>query len=523
MAAGEPDLGVANVTQTESLPRGFFAAMRAVALGLIFAALLHDFLYLIEQRIQWPPDFGSYYVPARAIMLFPAINPYDYNAVSHLNALQHFVTGTFFPYVYPPAALLLLRPIAQLPATMASNLWALASHACAIGSAFLLADTFAHVVHRKRQETSGHCPRGLENLHTILQGTSITLGKWRIATLPTAVSLAAMLFAFPVEDTYYFGQVNLLVLFCLVLALHAHVHDRPVLAGFAVAVAGGLKLTPLFALAFFLARGSWKAVAAGLAFSVLFAAVPLVTMSPGIYGDFFTALRTFDATFVSIPHNESFVGMLSHAVGLVTHGDVHAISLAQRAAQVIGVALAAIGVGGLAVASYRRSELRWGRSSFRTRSLDLDWLGFALVITAYLLTTPLVWSHYYVVALPAVLMLVTYPLLRDRQTDRDWMSLDTLTVLCGTVTLAIIGAKLPLNADHGDSQAPAKLAFALRSLRALALFGVWGALAAHVARVLWRTGNVGIPRQRQGVDTVAGTASDIRSGEDVVPRGHAAG
>jgi hypothetical protein len=315
-----------------------------------------------------------------------------------------------------------------------------------------------------------------------------------------------VLFAFPVEDTYYFGQINLLVLFFLVLALHAHIYDRPVLAGFAVAVAGALKFTPLFALGFFLARGSWKAVVAGLAFSALFAAAPLFTFSPGIYGDFFAALRTFDATFVPIPHNESFVGLLSHATSLATHGDAHAIALAQQVAQLIGVALAAVALGGLALASIRGSALRGDPGGAQATRFDRDWLGFALVITAYLLTTPLVWSHYYVVALPAALMLAAYPVLRGRQTDREWTRLDTLTVLCGTVALAIIAAKLPLNADHGDTQAGARLAFTLRSLRPLALLAVWGALAANVARVLRRADTISGPGRHQELAPAASTS-----------------
>src|SRR5262249_30947635 len=148
-------------------------------------------------------------------------------------------------------------------------LWTGLSHLCAIATAVLLGDAFASVVRRNWRAT--HPERGsmLDQIHAILEGTSIKIGRWAFPTVPVAICIAVILFAYPTASTYFYGQINLLVVFFLVLGLHAHLYNRPILAGISVAVAGALKLSPLFMLAFFFARGAWKALLWSLGASAL--------------------------------------------------------------------------------------------------------------------------------------------------------------------------------------------------------------------------------------------------------------
>jgi hypothetical protein len=96
-----------------------------------------------------------------------------------------------------------------------------------------------------------------------------------------------------------------------------------------------------------------------------------------------------------------------------------------------------------------------------------------LLLAIYLLATPLLRAHYYVIALPALLALAAYPLLRHRATGEGWVATDSLVMLAAVIGLAFATAELPLNADH-TSQASPKLAMLLRSVRVLALLIVWG-------------------------------------------------
>jgi hypothetical protein len=97
-----------------------------------------------------------------------------------------------------------------------------------------------------------------------------------------------------------------------------------------------------------------------------------------------------------------------------------------------------------------------------------------LLLAIYLLATPLVWAHYYVIALPALLALATYPLLRHHATGEGWVATDSLVMLAAVIGLAFATVELPLNADHTTKVASPTLAMLLRSVRVLALLIVWG-------------------------------------------------
>lgn len=484
------------------LSRGLLSAFRFLALGVIFAALLHDVFTLLDQRNLFLADLASYYVPARALGQFPSINPYDLDALRQLNASAHLISHSFFWFVYPPITLLLLRPLTALPFMAAGHIWTLFSHLFAIATAILFADAFAYIVRKKWQAQGAGATRDrmLDQVYAIVNGASFQIGRWTFPTLPIAVSLAVLLFAYPTSSTYAYGQINLVVLFFLILGLHAHLYNRPILAGVSVAIAGGLKLSPLFVLAFFLVRGAWKALFWSLGLSVVLFAIPLVLISPNVLGQFSAALASFDATIVPVYlHNESLPGVFIQ-VAAILHTSPKPL---QQIAEVLGALLAVVGVGALVVLSALRSELLWWRSLRHPDRLDLDWLAFAFVLVAYLLATPIVWAHYYVVVIPALLALGAFPLLRQRVPGESWTATDSLVMLGAAVGLALITSQLPLGVDHSDPLASPTLALLLRSLRVLGLFIAWALSAVIVTPMLRRAWN--------SRATILGKASGSRS------------
>src|SRR5262249_21750701 len=152
---------------------------------------------------------ASYYLPARALTQFPSVNPNDFNALTQLNITARIVSEPFHPFVYPPATLLLLRPLTALSYSAAGHIWTLLSHACAIATAVLLADAFAHVVRKKWAAAGPGQDRMLDQVRGFLENTSFSFGGWTFPTAPVAICLATLLFAYPTQDTYFFGQINL--------------------------------------------------------------------------------------------------------------------------------------------------------------------------------------------------------------------------------------------------------------------------------------------------------------------------
>jgi hypothetical protein len=125
-------------------------------------------------------------------------------------------------------------------------------------------------------------------------------------------------------------------------------------------------------------------------------------------------------------------------------------------------------------------------------SLELDWLGFGLVLATYMLATPLVWSHYYVVALPAALLLASFPFVRRGRGGADasatagdgWNRGDALAVYFALAALALLMEQLPYALDRGDPGATGLLRLLLVSSRAAGMLLIWGALGALLLRRL---------------------------------------
>src|SRR5260221_6966509 len=446
--------------------------VRAVAIGVVLIALGHDLLALLAQTAIWPADFASYYVPARAAISFPGVNVYDYGGLLRLNATQQYVTGPFYPYIYPPFALLALRPLAALPWSVASTLWAVCSHACAIGSAWLLATSFTLVL-RRGASAEGADAR-IRAVHQFLSSTELRLGAYAFPLVPFAVAASVFLLSWPTCDTYYWGQINFVVVFLLLIAFYADLSGHPVVAGAAVALAGGLKLTPLIFLGYFAIRGAWKALAVGAIGAGLVFATPLLFFPAQDYDHLRVELTLLDSMFVLGDHNESFIAIFPHVAALLGHGSAATLTRAETLGEAVAGLIGLITVIALGAARWLRPRSREGAGenvlSVAAVFAPTVWLSFALTLAAYELVTPLVWSHFYVVAMPCTVMLAAYPLLAPRALSTR---LQTVTILVGGVGIALLTCELPFGADRGSLGSPGPWALFLLNLRPLALGLVW--------------------------------------------------
>ena len=434
---GEPALGAASAA-------GALLAARAAALALIVLALWGDLTAAVQQLVIWPEDFASYYVPARVLARFPAISPYDDAAIARVNAAQHYVSGPFLPYIYPPAGFVALRPLAAFSFPTAYAIWIAVSHLCALGSALLLADSFVFLVERTAG-SPGYRGALASSLPAVLRATSIRVGRWTFPTLPFAVCASVLLLANSARETYFLGQINFLVLFCLMLALNAYLRDHLVLAGAAIAVAGALKLTPLFFLAYFLARGAWKAVAAGLIATAALIAVSIPFLPAGAYAAFVTAISTKNSVLAANGSNRSLVGIITRG-GALVHLSAGKAALLGDAASA-AVILFTLGVVVLVSRRAGRGPSAGGAASLSP--YEVRWLGFSTALATYLLVMPLVWTHYYIWALPGALLAAVYPLLRRRAEGEGWSRLDTVVVVWAGLALALLAEVLPRSATSG--------------------------------------------------------------------------
>ncbi len=203
----------------------------AVALALLALALTLDMV----SRGEVGADFRSFYLAGRAARVRADL--YDVATLTRLGASQKL--GRPYPYLYPPFFAYAMTPLAALPAAAAAALWSVTG-ACVLGAGLAVHVRTLHRAH----EAPGAAGGG-------------TRGAAELATL--AALLLALL---PLRDNIAMGQVNLVVLGAVLLALGALAAKRDMLAGTALAVAALIKVTPAIFLLLFLARRRYRAAAA---------------------------------------------------------------------------------------------------------------------------------------------------------------------------------------------------------------------------------------------------------------------
>lgn len=260
------------------------------------------------------------------------------------------------PFTYPPFAAVLLLPLAVLPIWLSAFLWSLA---CVVVLAWVLDLTL---------RACGAAPRA-----------------W---VLPAVV--AAALLTEPVWSTLSFGQVNLF-LTAAILADVLRPERRH--AGWLVGVAAGVKLTPLFFVAFLLVTGHRRA--AGTAVGA-FAATVLVgaVAAPSASWAYWTDVLWDPGRVGGVEYagNQSVLGILSRLLG-------------HEAPTALWFAVA----GTTALVSLLAARLLWRSASPAARPLAVCTASYGM-----LLASPISWDHHWVWLVPTVVALWVSELPRAR-------------------------------------------------------------------------------------------------------------
>lgn len=251
------------------------------------------------------------------------------------------------PFTYPPFAAVLMLPLAVLPIWLSAFLWAVA---CVVVLAFVV-----DLVLR----ACGAAPTGL--------------------VLPAVVAVA--LACEPVWSTFSFGQVNLF----LTAAILADVlrPDRRY-AGWLVGVVAGIKLTPLFFVAFLLVIGRRRAAGTAVA---SFAGTVLVgaVAAPSASWAYWTEVLWDPGRVGGVEYagNQSVLGILSRLLG-----------------HEAPTSLWFVVAGTTAVVALASAALLWSSDSPAARPLAACTAAYGM-----LLASPISWDHHWVWLVPTAIAL----------------------------------------------------------------------------------------------------------------------
>ena len=456
---------------------------RSAVLGLIVLVLGYEVISLVAQIGTPQPDFASTYVAARAAVEFPGASVYNYGALLGINTARGYVTGGFYPFTAPPFSLLAFAPLALLPYTTASVIWLALVRLCVLGTAFLLADACTLAVEGRAASewTAGNRWR------SGLRSTALRVGKHRFPAAPFAIFAALLALGLPSLDTVYWGQMALIAVLLVALALNATLRQRPYVAGVSIALASGFSFLPLVLLGVFIARSAWKAAGALILFAGAVAALPLIFFPVREYTDLLAASRFHQSVYVASGHNVSLIGAVTNLIEYLGHMGTRTFMQAERLGGLLALALSGIVVGVLALAAVLRAWL--SRREEPSGADGVTWVCAAFTLSAAVLATPLVWPSDSAFSLVATLLIGSYAVIRLGDEKAGWrvglvlvlgMALVALLLQVSAVLFGLDRATLPLQ----DARQIVYLALPAAALVTWVV--ACGALLLPYCRIVWR-------------------------------------
>jgi len=283
-------------------------------------------------------DALSYYYAA--VALKAGLDPYD---AATLRVLAPEGSPFIFPYLYPPILALLWSALTWLgPVT--------AHHSVMV-------------------------------LSTLLAGLNMVL-LWRIIRPPRRQGtwllafIAFHLICGPVISTLRIGQVNIMLGSLVFGALLAEKRDKPLLAGFLLALSILVKITPFIFLIDLVIRGRWRSFAATCGWAVTMALLTLPWIGLGPWLSFMTRARE------PLPFNPA----------ISIKGIVSAFAGAASIPNFVALILVLAGITLLLWRLYRRLPVVL--ADYRDPAA-----GWSMLSLLSLLAFPLTWHHHYYIAL----------------------------------------------------------------------------------------------------------------------------
>jgi alpha-1,2-mannosyltransferase len=348
------------------------AVLAFVALGL--AAMLFADAVLNAQQVF--ADWHAYYRAAANLLAGAGIYAEGMALVAR-NSYDYWV-HTDGQYVYPPLLALLLTPLAaRLDIGKAGDVWLVVLSLATAG--FL--GIQARLLDRPLR------PEGLA-----------PLGLVTLASVPLLLGIR-------------YGQVDVVLLLVLTLALLAHVRRRDLLAGLALGTAAAVKPTLALYGLYYLRKRAWATLAAAALAGLALGLAPFALLGPAALGEWLTIARYFSgADYPAYPSNQSARGLLLRAFA---GGPRHQPLLA--APLLADVLWAAVVLAALA--------LWWRCVSGRREPGRRAAAEYALTGALILLAAPLSEDIHYVLLLPALAVLIDRATGAGRAAPAAWTAL----------------------------------------------------------------------------------------------------
>lgn len=217
--------------------------------------------------------------------------------------------------------------------------------------------------------------------------------------LPVAVILMCLWFSQPFGYAMFLMQTHALYVFMTVASLILAERDRPISAGFLLAGAAAVKVTPGFLILYWLLTRRWKATASTLVWSAVLMLLTVAAVGPHLVAVYLASLHRISRVLLVSLNNQSFAASLMgrfHPEDDLYDVDIFALPTSVR------LGSAALLVGFTALGGWidrRRRALSGGLNPARVP------IGAAMALVAATIFAPIAWTHYFVILLAPLMLL----------------------------------------------------------------------------------------------------------------------
>lgn len=215
-----------------------------------------------------------------------------------------------------------------------------------------------------------------------------------------AVVLIGLFFAQPFQYAMFLTQTHALFFFLAVASLILAERERPVAAGFLLACAAAVKVTPGFLVIYWLLTRRWKAAASMVAWSTAITVATVVIMGPHLFGVYLTDLHRISRVLLVSENNQSFAAWWMghfHPEDDVFDVDIFDLPTSVR---LLSTALMVAFVAAGGWIDRQRMSLRREVARMQVP------IGATMAMVAVTVFAPIAWTHYSVILVAPVMVIV---------------------------------------------------------------------------------------------------------------------
>jgi hypothetical protein len=209
--------------------------------------------------------------------------------------------------------------------------------------------------------------------------------------LPLTILLAAIAISTPFKYALWLVQTHALFMMLTVAALYWASRDQPLKAGVLLAIACAVKITPGLLVIYWLVGGRYRAALWFVVCSSVLFALTIATAGLNLTLDYMHSMRRVSNVLLVSFNNQSFAAWLAYSQSMLPElGNWRMFVLAPS----LKAAALVTSIAGMVISGWMSKRDEWLRVSV------------ALSFIASTIFSPIAWTHYFLVLIPAVMVLV---------------------------------------------------------------------------------------------------------------------